>query len=409
MTDGEVDDSERVLELISNHSNENRCFAIGIGRGCDAGLVEGIANASGGICDFVQEEDLISEKVIPQLLASLHPSVTSLEIHIEGEDNDSFEVSPYPLPSVNANGSTVVYIRQKKRENAFNGGILITGSYGKASIEIPIEDVQRLANVEEDKFGSCGGKNIGKAIIPLFAFSILKKLERKEDISDEDKMKAIELSISSGVLCKYTGYVGMTEQPTIEHRYSAGPSMMSFCQAMGCCYCSAPPQQLFSCCNAASMNCYADTQVFRNYAPQEPISHFQAPQQPISYFQAPQQQIKVRPNPLTDDDHKWYPTKYDLIPLARYQKAGGFWENLEAVKSITGIEIDQIDEVNLPDKGTELRCVATILAIAAMRVESSNEKNSWAMIEMKALKWLKNTLPNIDIEQVISKIQHFVP
>ena len=166
----------------------------------DAGLVEGIANASGGISDFVQEGDSISEKVIPQLQSSLHPSVTSLEIHIEGEENDSFEVSPYSLPSVNAKRSTVVYLRQKKRENAFEGGILITGNYGKESVEIPVEDVQRLSNVEEDKFGCSSGRNIGKAIVPLFAFSILQRLERKRNISDEEKARAIELSISSNVL-----------------------------------------------------------------------------------------------------------------------------------------------------------------------------------------------------------------
>ncbi|KAK8871861.1 hypothetical protein M9Y10_007606 [Tritrichomonas musculus] len=130
----------------------------------------------------------------------LHPSVTSLEIHIEGEENDSFEVSPYSLPSVNAKRSTVVYLRQKKRENAFEGGILITGNNGKESVEIPVEDVQRLSNVEEDKFGCSSGRNIGKAIVPLFAFSILQRLERKRNISDEEKARAIELSISSNVL-----------------------------------------------------------------------------------------------------------------------------------------------------------------------------------------------------------------
>ena len=57
MTDGEVKDVESVLDLISSHSNENCCFTIGIGCGCDAGLAEGMANASSGKSDFVQEGD----------------------------------------------------------------------------------------------------------------------------------------------------------------------------------------------------------------------------------------------------------------------------------------------------------------------------------------------------------------
>ena len=100
-----------------------------------------------------------------------------------------------------------------------------------------------------------------------------------------------------------------------------------------------------------------------------------------------------------------YPTKYELISLTRYQKAGGFWEDLDAVKSITGISVDHIDDVNLPDKDDERRCIATIVAIAAMRAYPSNEKNSWGMIEQKALTWLKKTLPNVNIEQAISQVQ----
>ncbi|KAK8842130.1 von Willebrand factor A domain-containing protein 5A [Tritrichomonas musculus] len=395
MTDGEVSDVEQVLDLISSHSNENRCFTIGIGRGCDAGLVEGIANASGGISDFVQEGDSISEKVIPQLQSSLHPSVTSLEIHIEGEENDSFEVSPYPLPPVNAKGSTVVFLRQKKRENAFEGGILITGNYGKESVEIPIEESQRLANVEEDKFGCSSGRNIGKAIVPLFAFSILQRLERKRNISDEEKARAIELSISSNVLCKYTGFVGMTEQQVVHQNYRAcggccaAPMMMNCC----CCRCAAPM--------AFSRPGHGSGRGSRHPPPKtheriEKNSKCCAAHHLVNY--------EMEAGSCSTSNEVKYPTKYELISLTRYQKAGGFWDDLDAVKSITGISVEHID-VNLPDKDDERRCIATIVAIAAMRAYSPDEKNSWGMIEQKALAWLKKTLPNVNIEQAISQVQ----
>ena len=315
MTDGEVSDVENVLDLISSHSSENRCFTIGIGRGCDAGLVEGMANASGGK----------SEKVIPQLQSSLHPSVTSVEIHIE--NNDSFEVSPYPLPSINANGSTVVYLSQKKKENAFEGGILITGTYGKETVEFPIEDVQKLVNVEEDKFGCSGGKNIGKAIDPLFAFSILQKLDRKRGISDDDKMKAIELSISSGVLCKYTGYVGMTLQSTV----SSAPQIMNYCYRCCCCCDAAPPMEC--CCNVAPKRCCC--------ARPPPSANCCC--------------IGAAPDSDSDSERKAhkrteqpsFPTKYDLVSLVNFQKAAGFWDNLDAIRIMTGANVDKINEIKL--------------------------------------------------------------
>lgn len=115
---------------------------------------------------------------------------------------------------------------------AYENGILITGNYGTELIEILIDEFYNLINIKEDKYGCSFGKNIGNAILPLFAFSTLQKFERVKNISDNDNAKIIELSIQSGVLCKYTGYVGMTEKPNIldqEYQYSL------YAQRMRCC------------------------------------------------------------------------------------------------------------------------------------------------------------------------------
>ena len=52
--------------------------------------------------------------------------------------------------------------------------------------------------------------------------------------------------------------------------------------------------------------------------------------------------------------------------------------------------------------------IATILAIAALRVKSKSEKKSWILIEQKALNWLKKNLPDIDFNQIISKIEQLI-
>ena len=58
------------------------------------------------------------------------------------------------------------------------------------------------------------------------------------------------------------------------------------------------------------------------------------------------------------------PSKYDLITLTRYQKVRGFWDDLDTVKKITGVNIDHVDGIDLQDKELEKNCVATIIAIA---------------------------------------------
>lgn len=62
MTDGEVEDRDRVLSLTRNHAAANGCSAIGLGSGADAGLVEGLAQPTSGLADFVTSDDNVSPK-----------------------------------------------------------------------------------------------------------------------------------------------------------------------------------------------------------------------------------------------------------------------------------------------------------------------------------------------------------
>ena len=387
LTDGEVFDRERVLKLVSANSGKNRCFTIGIGRGSDAGLIEGIANASGGKCDFVQEGDSISEKVIPQLKSSLHPSLNSIEIHIEGENNDSFEVSPFPIPTINAKGASVVYLRMKKREeNSFEKGVLITASYDKQNVEIPIHNIEHTQLVEEDKFGCSGGLNIGKAILPLFAFSILQKYEREEDTSDDDEKKAIELSIASGVLCKFTGFVGATLLPT----NSFYGSLFNY-----------------SCKSSGRRTKQTARRSSGGRAPRRSLGAKAARKSTGAKNHDVLYSKKHVSSEETDDEEE--ENDFDLMKIIQYQNISGYWDNLEDVQKITGMTIDHIDEVDVNDENIEEKCISTILVVATIRVKSANKKNSWILIVQKAIDWLKKTLPNANIEKIISKIEKLVP
>ncbi|KAK8840937.1 von Willebrand factor A domain-containing protein 5A [Tritrichomonas musculus] len=425
MTDGEVFNAGQVLNLVSCNSKNNRCFSIGIGRGCDAGLVEGIAEESNGKSDFVQEGDSISDKVIPQLQSSFQTEVTSVEIHVENDDK--FEVSPFPIRPINPSGSSVIYLRRKRDskddENAFNKGILVTGTYGKQSIEIPIEDISSLPEVEEDQSGCSGGQNIGKCILPLFAFNQLRRYERMADLSNEDISKAVELSISSGVLCKYTGFVGISEthnpgrfDNAINHLNQAIAAGQDSMLAL-----LDQDRQRITSANSSFSAVNSDACKV-GFKKSRPIRGFfrtiydaifgskndPEPAPPPCNETYKEELEPYSSSPVNDNDNNNNNNNDDnmLILLTRFQKADGYWENLEKVQSLAGIKIDHIDEIKINDKDIEIKCIATIIAVATLRVKYENKKNSWVLIEAKALTWLKKILGDqIDIEKVISKIE----
>jgi hypothetical protein len=67
ITDGEVFDTDAVIACAARYRAQNRCFALGVGRGADAGLVSGIARVSGGSSSFMLDGMDPAEFVIPQL------------------------------------------------------------------------------------------------------------------------------------------------------------------------------------------------------------------------------------------------------------------------------------------------------------------------------------------------------
>ena len=75
MTDGAVWDVDSCLKSVSTASKDPnfdiRFYSLGIGNGCDEGLVKGIANQGGGECELVKNEIDISDKIIYLLESSM--------------------------------------------------------------------------------------------------------------------------------------------------------------------------------------------------------------------------------------------------------------------------------------------------------------------------------------------------
>ena len=94
-------------------------------------------------------------------------------------------------------------------------------------------------------------------------------------------------------------------------------------------------------------------------------------------------------------------SEYNLMTLIRYQKIVGYWEDLNAVNEMAGININHIDGIEIENKILEKECIATIVAIAILHVKSPEEKNVWNMIEEKAINWLKSNLLKVNITQTI--------
>ena len=67
LTDGDISDSQRVIDLVDKHNNSTRFFTIGIGSGASRDLIERIANVTNGMHKVVIDEKTTDDVVIEML------------------------------------------------------------------------------------------------------------------------------------------------------------------------------------------------------------------------------------------------------------------------------------------------------------------------------------------------------
>jgi hypothetical protein len=109
LTDGEVENTEAVIELISNRRGPTKCYSLGIGD-ADRELVNGIARAGGGIAEFVDNDELetITEVAENQVAVATEANFLS-NFSVEWGSSTKGVQSPYRLDTVFSSRRTLLY------------------------------------------------------------------------------------------------------------------------------------------------------------------------------------------------------------------------------------------------------------------------------------------------------------
>jgi hypothetical protein len=195
LTDGEISDTDRVIQLALSNRWNSRIFTVGIGDGADAGLMEGLANVTGGRSDFVVSGEDVSSKVIPQHQTSLSGLLTEVSVHVA--EDSSINIAPFPILPISQCVSSTVFVKLSEPIES-RTGVLVSGDYCCDRQDFVIES--HPARIDTTLLYS------------LYAYEALWCLER--DVSHPDVFaKCVNLSVSSGVLCKESAFVGVSQQP----------------------------------------------------------------------------------------------------------------------------------------------------------------------------------------------------
>jgi Ca-activated chloride channel family protein len=80
LTDGEVTNTDAVIDLARRHAAAARFFTFGIGAGASHHLVRGIARVSGGAAEFISPGERIEAKVMRQFARVSAPAMTGVTV-----------------------------------------------------------------------------------------------------------------------------------------------------------------------------------------------------------------------------------------------------------------------------------------------------------------------------------------
>ncbi|XP_077773309.1 von Willebrand factor A domain-containing protein 5A-like [Podarcis muralis] len=388
-TDGEVSNTDKVIAEVQHHSSSHRCFSFGIGEGASTALIKGIARAAGGSAEFITGKERMQAKALQSLKKALQPAVTRISL--------SWDLPPGLKAELVGSGPQVIFQGQRCLIYAqIHGQDQSSGSTeGTAVLQYQFQD---QTFKETLKFSLSSQETDRLPVHRLAAQTLLKELEGAREKGEEKQRLALETSLSSGVVCSQTAFVGVNmelgtalqgplSRRDVPHALQGG---MALCYAQsaslgisfsrmptaGCnpmVSCSPPPTQHPRLVNSAGL--------FKGKRAMRKMCGFPLQSSPPPPIQNSYSAKSSEPTPKEKES--------PLLSLVSLQNANGSWPLDSGLATILGLSETEISSKS-PAQVTP-DAWATVLALLWLHSRAIDHRDEWELLETKALSWLQAT------------------
>ncbi|KAK7945698.1 hypothetical protein WMY93_001426 [Mugilogobius chulae] len=98
ITDGTIKNVSKILELVRRNTCSGRCFGLGLGPRACRRLLQGVSRLTGGLTEYLDDEERLQPKLIKSLKKAFEPVLTDVRIDWYLPENMEALLSPYEIP-----------------------------------------------------------------------------------------------------------------------------------------------------------------------------------------------------------------------------------------------------------------------------------------------------------------------
>ncbi|XP_047450913.1 von Willebrand factor A domain-containing protein 5A-like isoform X2 [Mugil cephalus] len=372
-TDGEVENTKEVIDLVKKNSGSHRCFSFGIGEGASSALINGLAKEGGGHAQFITGTDRMQPKVMQSLRFALQPTVEDISVTWDLPKGVSVTVLSPPITALFQGQRSLVYGQLTGKSSKTPKGC-VKVKYSLAG--------RRSKNKLYFSLKPAG--DTGLTVHRLAAHTMIRTLETKEREDGGVKEKVVELSVQSGVSSSFTAFIAVNKScseaiqgPLVRRDVPTPVSCASYIYLDYCDYAEPDDYDYGGCLDNSYDYCdYAEPDDYENSAclnnSEDEPDYGAAPYELKCYEEkapVPQQ-----------------PHKDPLLQLISLQKASGSWLLDPALAAALGKTREEVEKSKPAQVNEEVW--ATILALIWLHGFKMDSKEEWELLAMKAASWL---------------------
>ena len=397
LTDGEVTNTDAVIDLARRHVASARFFTFGIGAGASHHLVKGLARASRGAAEFIAPGERIEAKVMRQFKRVFAPAMTDVRVEwgqaglTPASDRvppvfDGERVRVYALGDVIAAGTATLHAAVNGRAVAFEVPIDPSAAVEGGTIAT-LAARERIRALEEDgeyleSRGSLQrrGRASGKAAAEIAALGVKYQLASRETsfVAVEHRDAPLEgrAELRRVPVALTSGWGGLRDERV---SYLCAPQMATLHSA---------PAAFLGGPRVRGTVVDLTFDAFPAMAERDDVQCLSGSSAAGARPRAPFRDAAERRARAAA------PSLRPLDALVALQRADGSWDLDDAFARAVSIALGELEKA-LRDAAGEAdatrRALATAIAVEWLEKQAAAERGEWDLLARKAMAWLSTS------------------